>query len=65
MLNGTVYSGCTDPTEATARLVIVLVSKIQKSGAGDISIRPTEMSGPVKVHRLQRWDGTEMVRSNY
>ena len=33
--NGTVYSGCTDPTQATARLVIVLVSRIQKSGTGD------------------------------
>ena len=33
--NETVYSGCTDPTQATARLVIVLVSRIQKSGTGD------------------------------
>ena len=33
--NGTVLSGCTDPTQATERLVIVLVSRIQKSGAGD------------------------------
>ena len=33
--NGTVLSGCTDPTQATARLVIVLVSRIQKSGTGD------------------------------
>ena len=31
--NGTVHSGCTDPTQATARLVIVLVSRIQKSGS--------------------------------
>ena len=30
--NGAVHSGCTDPTQATARLVIVLVSRIQKSG---------------------------------
>ena len=35
MPNGTVHSGCTDPTQATARLVIVLVSRIQKSGTGD------------------------------
>ena len=33
--NGTVYSGCTDPTQATAGLVIILVRRIQKSGTGD------------------------------
>ena len=33
--NGTVHSDCTDPTQATARLVIVLVSRIQKSGTED------------------------------
>ena len=33
--NGTVHSGCTDSTQATARLVIVLVSRIQKRGTGD------------------------------
>ena len=33
--NGTVHSGCTDPTQATARLVIVLGSRIQKSGTGN------------------------------
>ena len=32
VLNGTVHSGCTDPTQATARLVIGLESRIQKSG---------------------------------
>ena len=31
MPNGTVHSGCTDPTQATARLVIALVRGIQKS----------------------------------
>ena len=35
VLNGTVHSGCSDATQATARLVIVLVSRIQKSGTGD------------------------------
>ena len=36
MPNGMVHSGCTDPTLATARLVInVLVSRMQKSGTGD------------------------------
>ena len=33
--SGTVHSSCKDPTEATMHLVIVLVSKIQKSGTGD------------------------------
>ena len=35
MPNGTIHSGCTAPTQATARLVIVLASRIQKSGTGD------------------------------
>ena len=35
VFNGTVHSGCSDSTQATARLVIVLVSRIQKSGTGD------------------------------
>ena len=35
VFNGTVHSGYTDPTQATARLVIVLASRIQKSGTGD------------------------------
>ena len=33
--NGTVHSGCPDPTQATTRLVIALVSRVQKSGTGD------------------------------
>ena len=33
--NGKVHSGCTDPTQATARLDIVLASRKQKSGTGD------------------------------
>ena len=62
--NGTVHSGCTDPFQATARLVIVLVRRIQKSGTWgnnfvkwkrDISVRPTKMSGPVEVDNLERW----------
>ena len=35
VFNGTVHSGGSDPTQATARLVIVPVSRIQKSGTGD------------------------------
>ena len=33
--DGTVHFGCTDPTQATAHLVIVLASRIQKSGTGN------------------------------
>ena len=32
--HGTVHFGCTDPAQATARLVIVLVSRLQNSGTG-------------------------------
>ena len=35
MPNGRVHSGYTDPTQATTRLVIVLVSRMQESGNGD------------------------------
>ena len=35
MPNGAVHSGCTDLTQATARLVIVLVSRIQQGGTGE------------------------------
>ena len=78
MPNGTVHSVCTDPTQATARLVIVLVRRIQKSGTRennfvtmerDNSVGPTEMTRPVKVDRLQRCsqifqsDRTVLVRS--
>ena len=33
--NETVQSGCTDPTQGTARLVFVFVTRIQKSSTGD------------------------------
>ena len=33
--NRPVHSGCTDPTQATPCLVIILVSRIQKSSTGD------------------------------
>ena len=49
MPNGTAQSGCTGLTQATAHLVIVLISRIQKSGNGDNNfvkwkgkIRPTD-----------------------
>ena len=35
MPNGTEHSCCTDPTQATAGLVIILVITTQKSGTGD------------------------------
>ena len=35
VFSGTVHSGCTDPTQATMCLVIVLLSRIQKSSTGD------------------------------
>ena len=35
MPNGTVHSGCTYPTKASACLLIVLTSRIQKSGTGN------------------------------
>ena len=38
MPNETVHSGYTDPTQATARLVIVFVSRIRKSGTGTINL---------------------------
>ena len=61
----TVHSGCIDLTQATARLVIVLVSTIQETGTGDNNFvkwkgtfrsdRPTEMTRPVKEDHLQSW----------
>ena len=35
MPNGAVHSGYTDPTQASARMVIVFVNRMQKSGTGD------------------------------
>ena len=37
VLIGTVHSGCKDLTQATARLVIVLVRRKQKSDTGHIN----------------------------
>ena len=71
--NGTVHCGCTDPTQATARLVIVRVSRIQKSGTEDnnfVNWKKTFRSDrTVKVDHLQSWfqifrsDQTEVVSS--
>ena len=54
MANGTVHFGCTAPNQTTSSLVIVLVSRIQKSGTGYNNFHrnglfqfdvPTEISG--------------------
>ena len=42
--NGTVHYGCTDSTQATARLVIILLSRLQKSGTGN--------------NNFVKWEGT-------
>ena len=60
--NGTAHSGCTHPTEPSACLFIVLVSRIQKSCTGnnnwDISVRPTKMTRFVKMDHPQSWSRT-------
>ena len=79
MPNGAVHSGCTDATQATAFLVIFVVSRIEQNEQyweqqfcqmeRDILVLPTEITGPVKVDRPQSWsrifwsDQTEMIRS--
>ena len=54
MANGRVHFGCTAPNQTTSRLIIVLVSRIQKSGTGYNNFYrnglfrfdvPTEISG--------------------
>ena len=75
--NGTVHSDCTDPTQATARLVIVLVSRMQKMGAevtNFVKLKGTfrsdrrndqaGKSGPSKVVPNIPSDRIEIVRSN-
>ena len=56
------HSSCTNPTQATACLLTVLVNRIQKSGSGDnnfvkwkrdISVQMTKMTRPVKEDHLQ------------
>ena len=78
MPNGIVHSsGCTNPIQATPRLVIVLVSNIQNCGTGDNNLQngkgnfdPTNRNDRIgQVDYPQRWsqmfrsDRTEMVRS--
>ena len=67
--NETVHSGCTDQTQATARLVIVLErSRTQKIGAGDNTFAKWKGTFRSKSHlqswfRILRSDQSEMVRS--
>ena len=62
LLIGTVHSGCTDPTQATACYCSCMqVTKEQYWGQllgqmeRDILVRPTRMTRPVKVNHLQSW----------
>ena len=52
--NRTVHSGCTDPTQATARLVICKQDTNRALMKRHISVRLIEMIGLVKVDHLQR-----------
>ena len=71
--NGTVHSGGTDSTQATACLVIERKERYWEQQfcqmKRDISVRPTEMTRPIKVDHLQSWprifrsDQTKMVRT--
>ena len=63
--SGTVDSGCTDPTQATARLIIVLVRRIQKSGTGDnsfVQCKGTKVIPNIPVR--QNWNGSFHLISN-
>ena len=44
MPNGAVHYGCKDPAQATARLIIVLISRIQNSGTGDNNFLARDIS---------------------
>ena len=69
---GTVHSGCTDPTQATAwNCSCMQVTKEQYWGQQfcqmerDISVRPTKMTRPVKVDHLQSSVLNIPVRPNW
>ena len=67
--NGTVHSGCTAPTQAGYKRAVLGTTILSNKMERDISVRPTEITGPVKVDHLQSWSRTfrsdqiEMVRS--
>ena len=52
--NGRVHAGCTDPTWTTMCLVIVLVSRIQKSSTGNNNF--VKWKGPFQSDQLKWWD---------
>ena len=66
---GTAHSGCTAPTQAGYKRGVLGTTILSNIMARDISVRPTEITGPVKVDHLQGWSRTfrsdqiEMVRS--
>ena len=69
--NGTVHSGCTDPTQTSPRLGIVRVSRIQKSGTGDnnfVKWKGTFRSNQPKWADRSKWTtfkgGPIIFRSN-
>ena len=67
--NGTAHSGCTAPTQAGYKRAVLGTTILSNKMERDISVRPTEITGPVKVDHLQSWSRTfrsdqiEMVRS--
>ena len=56
MPNGTAQSGCRGLTQAAAHLVIVLVSRIQKSSAGDNNF--VKWKGKINIRPIDRKDQT-------
>ena len=65
--SGTVHSGCTDQTQATTHLVIVVVSRMYwrqqfSQMEKDISSGPTGMIGCFEVVHLQSW--SQILRSD-
>ena len=63
MIIGTLHSGCIDPTQATARLVIILEGGIQKSDTGTTILSNGKGNfGATKDHQIFRSNRTEMVR---
>ena len=53
------HSSCTDPTQATARLVIVIVSRTQASGTADNNF--VKWKGTFRYDR-QKWPGLSQWR---
>ena len=58
----TVRYDCTDPTQATARLVIVLVSRMQKRGTGNNNF--VKRKGTFRFDRPKCLDHWSWIRAN-